>query len=48
MPETGINVTSKGGENGSKKSKVLGYFLLYSIPFINSMKLIYIYNQFLA
>jgi hypothetical protein len=27
MPGTGINVTNKGGENGSKKSKVLGYFL---------------------
>jgi hypothetical protein len=27
MPGTRINITSKDGKNGSKKSKVLGYFL---------------------
>jgi hypothetical protein len=51
MPGTGINVTSESGENSSKKSKVLGYFLPYSILFVNNvrfMKLIHIYKQFLA
>jgi hypothetical protein len=51
MPGTGINVTGKGDENSSTKSKVVGYFLSYSIPFVNNVrfiKLIHIYKQFLS